>query len=279
MYIVRHIEDLHRIIRIWRKYNSTTGFVPTMGALHAGHLELVRAARKSDTFTVVSIFVNPTQFNDKKDLDKYPRTEKEDLVKLEAEGVDILFLPDAEEIYPEGGFRMPEMKLGHLMNKLDGVMRPGHFEGVIQVVYRFLDLIRPDRIFMGLKDFQQQLIIREMMLQAGMQVELITVPTVRESNGLAMSSRNSRLTEEERGNAAVLYGVLGKIRKSILKEENFEDACREGIKELENAGMKVEYIQWVDAGTLEPSTGNEEESILMAAVRTGEVRLIDNILV
>lgn len=279
MYIVKHIEDLHKIIHVRRKYNSTVGFVPTMGALHAGHLELVRAARRSDTFTVVSIFVNPTQFDDKKDLEKYPRTEKEDLMKLEAEGADILFLPEVTEIYPEEGFYMPEMKLGHLMNKLDGVMRPGHFEGVVRVVYRLLDLIRPNRIFMGLKDFQQQLIIHEMIRQTGMKVELIPLPTVREKDGLAMSSRNSRLKKEEREIAALLYRELKKIRKSILKGEDFEYIHQNSINVLESAGMKVEYIKWVNLNTLEPVKKRGEESLIMAAIRIGEVRLIDNILV
>ena len=279
MYIIRHIDDLHRILKVGKRYNTTVGFVPTMGALHEGHLALVRESKRTNDITIISIFVNPTQFNDKNDLAKYPRTEKEDIGKLELEKPDILFLPDVSEIYPEGGFEVPEMKLHHLINKLDGLQRPGHFEGVVQVVYRFLDLVRPDRLYMGLKDYQQQRIIGSMIQQINIKVELISLPTLREESGLAMSSRNKRLSEEERERAAILYKVLQWIKSNLVKGVGTEKIRNESLRKLKKAGMRVEYIAFVDSESLEEVENQNNNVVVLVAAWMGEVRLIDNIII
>ncbi len=279
MYIIRQIDDLHKIMKIGNSNNTSVGFVPTMGALHEGHLSLVRESKRDNDITIISIFVNPTQFNDKNDLAKYPRTLKEDIAKLDTEKPDILFLPDVIEIYPEVGFEVPPLQLDHLINKLDGLQRPGHFEGVVQVVYRFLDIVKPDRLYMGLKDYQQQRIIGAMIQQLKMSVALISLPTLREASGLAMSSRNKRLSEEERKRAATLYKVLENIKSALLGGGEFEKTKEIGVRYIEDAGMKVEYITAVDAESLEEVEKRRDMVVVLIAAWMGEVRLIDNIII
>lgn len=278
MYIVKTVPDLQKIISSKHKYNGSIGFVPTMGALHEGHLALVKEAARNNQISVASIFVNPAQFNNAEDLSKYPRTEEEDIDKLSRTDVDILFLPEAGEIYPKEGFEMPAFKLDHLIQKLEGERRPGHFEGVVKVIYRFLDMVRPTDLYMGLKDFQQQLIVGTILEQMGSSVRLNTLPTTREENGLAMSSRNVRLSTEAREKAGVIYNCLKEIRVGA-KEGRYTKEKENAFAALTYAGYEVEYIEWVDAKTLEPVDSIGRPSVILLAVWVDEVRLIDNILV
>lgn len=278
MYIVKTVSDLQKLISSKHKYNGSIGFVPTMGALHDGHLALVREAARNNQISIVSIFVNPTQFNNADDLKKYPRTEKEDIDKLTSTDVDILFLPEISEIYPEEGFETPVVQIDNLVRRLEGEKRPGHFEGVVKVVCRLLDLVKPTELYMGLKDFQQQLIIGTVLEQIGSAVRLITLPTAREDNGLAMSSRNIRLSEEVRSSAGLIYECLKDIRVGA-KEGRFVKEKENAMAVLVDAGYEIEYIEWVDARTLEPVDSIGSPSVILIALWVNDVRLIDNILV
>ncbi len=243
------------------------GFVPTMGALHEGHLSLVREAKKAGETVVVSIFVNPTQFNDPADLRNYPRMPESDLAMLEAEGVDVVFMPPVEEIYPEPDIRVWDF--GELDRVMEGATRPGHFNGVAQVVSRLFDLVRPDRAYFGQKDFQQVAIVRELVNQAGKtnepwaKVEIVECPTVREEDGLARSSRNTLLTPEYRGAAPDIYRALrlGALKAGELSRRELEQYV---TAEAERSGLlKVIYFDMMGPQAC-------------IAVQAGSVRLIDN---
>ena len=198
MYIFQKAADLRSHLKtILRGRSSTIGFIPTMGALHEGHLALIRAAQANGCYTVCSIFVNPTQFNDPSDLEKYPRTPEKDAELLEKVGCDVIFMPEVEEIYPPGDIQDFELDFEGLDEVMEGVFRPGHFKGVAQVVKRLLDLVQPDGLYMGQKDFQQVAIVRHLIRVTRFPVELVVVPTVREHDGLAMSSRNIRLSDRK----------------------------------------------------------------------------------
>jgi pantoate--beta-alanine ligase len=257
---------------------TTVGFVPTMGALHKGHLSLVRQAVAENKLVVVSIFVNPNQFNDPKDLERYPRNLEADLSLLETTGCDLVFTPDAQEVYPEPDTR--KFNFGKLEEVMEGQFRPGHFNGVAQVVSRLFDMVKPDKAYFGLKDFQQLTIIKSMVKQLKLPVEIVPCAIVREDNGLAMSSRNELLSAEERGNAAVISKTLFAAKE--LKTQKSVQELAEWVKNEinNNPFLDVEYVEIVDDEKLQPvqSWNEPVKKVACVAVFCGKVRLIDNII-
>lgn len=258
--------------------SGTTGFVPTMGALHAGHISLVRQAVSENKTVVVSIFVNPTQFNDPNDLERYPRNLKADLELLEKTGCHIVFAPTAKEIYPEPDTR--RFNFGALETVMEGKHRPGHFNGVAQVVSKLFEIVRPDKAYFGLKDFQQLAIVKEMVAQLKLQVEIVPCPIVREESGLAMSSRNELLTADERKNAATISQTLFEAKKLTGKKTVIELAGWISETINKNPYLSVEYVEIVDERQLQPVKSWDEngEKVCCVAVFCGKVRLIDNIV-
>ncbi len=277
MEISETVIGLKNQLKGYQLKGKTVGFVPTMGALHEGHAELVKRSMSDNDITVVSVFVNPTQFNNPDDLTLYPRTPEKDYSLLESLGVEIVFAPTVEEIYPE-----PDNRVFHfegLDRVMEGEFRPGHFNGVAQVVSRLFSIINPDKAYFGEKDFQQLAIVKQMVKQLQMPIEIIGVPIVREENGLAMSSRNQRLTEEEKDNASSIYKVL-KESFALSKDNTPEEISEYVTKEINNvSGLQLEYFSIVDGNKLKNILSwNESESVVgCIAVFCGEVRLIDNI--
>jgi pantoate--beta-alanine ligase len=258
------------------------GFVPTMGALHEGHLSLVKSAVSGCPLVAVSIFVNPTQFNDKEDLRNYPRTLDKDLKMLESvmRSDDVVLAPDASEIYPEPDTRV--FSFGNLDKVMEAVQRPGHFNGVAQVVSRLFDIVKPDVAYFGQKDFQQLAVIKELVRLTGNNVKIIGNPIIRESDGLAMSSRNTLLEPNIRKNAPIIYNTIAKA-SSMVKENDIAEIKDFVEKTINNeVGFKVEYFEIVDDTELIPVNGREEmrhdkKYFGCIAVRAGRIRLIDNI--
>lgn len=254
------------------------GFVPTMGALHAGHLSLVETARSMNDLVVVSVFVNPTQFNDPKDLEKYPRTLDSDTELLEKSGVDVLFYPSVEEIYPDKTEVVYE--LDGLDQTMEGPNRPGHFNGVVQVVTRLFDIVKPNSAFFGEKDFQQLSIIRHMAAKLGYSIEIIGCPTMREQSGLAMSSRNMRLSESGHEVAAHISRSLKEIANRISGGERPSDVLTTVLNNLsKEEEIDVEYLALADPITLQPATNNSASIRACIAAYVEGVRLIDNMQV
>jgi pantoate--beta-alanine ligase len=279
MIIIRSAALLQQIVSAQQAENRRVGFVPTMGALHAGHLSLLQRCRDQSDVSIVSIFVNPTQFNEATDLQQYPKTPKEDEKGLAEAGCDILFMPSVEEIYPHGTETGPGADLAGLDQVLEGAFRPGHFAGVVQVVSRLLDIVTPDQLFMGQKDYQQFAIIRRMIAEQDRPVEIVMGPTIRENDGLAMSSRNVRLTRDFRQKAPLIHACLQEAKASLGQIE-ITDIEKIAISKLEAAGFQPEYFAVVDAFTLRPVAAFSEEQELVACVAAwaGEVRLIDNLI-
>jgi pantoate--beta-alanine ligase len=279
MILFRKASDLRDFLLKPRLNGQTIGFVPTMGALHDGHLELIRAAKNGSDILVVSIFVNPTQFNDPADFKKYPVTIEADIQLLESAKTDILFYPTIDGLYPTGTNELEHYELGFLETILEGTSRPGHFQGVCQVMNRLLEAVQPNDLFMGQKDYQQCMVVKELCRQQNLQLRFHTIPTVREQDGLAMSSRNRRLTETDRKKAPSIFKSMNMIREE-LKPGDTEDARKKAVNFLEISGFRVDYISIADADTLEPITdwdGEQQIAILVAAF-LGDVRLIDNLL-
>ena len=270
--------DLKSALGQERKENKSIGFVPTMGALHPGHIELVRRCVAENDICVVSIFVNPTQFNDKDDLLHYPRTFSEDFELLKKAGCHYIFAPSVEEIYPEPDTRI--FQFGELANVMEGEFRPGHFNGVAQVVSKLFEIVKPDRAYFGLKDFQQLAIVRDLVKQLDLDIEIVPVPIVREKDGLAMSSRNRRLNREQRTEAANISKILKEsnvLHKSYSVNE-LKIRVRDQINQFQE--LTVEYFDIVDGFTLKSIDSWDETNYPVGciAVFAGEVRLIDNII-
>ena len=284
MYLFKRKDDLERLLSTARKEGKRIGFVPTMGALHEGHLSLIAAAKENSDLVVCSIFVNPTQFNDPADFEKYPITIDQDVTLLTAAGNDILFLPSVQEMYPNGLSAEMHYDFGTLETVLEGAHRPGHFQGVGQVVHKLLGLVQPDKLFMGQKDFQQCLIINRLIKLLHLDVELVICPTKRESDGLAMSSRNLRLNPTERQNALHISRALNNIKVHIHNAP-LQELSAQGIGELQSNGFDVDYLEMVsiqpDGNISFPSTpGTEPLYAVVAAKETSSgVRLIDNMQV
>jgi pantoate--beta-alanine ligase len=263
-----------------RHSGAKIGFVPTMGALHDGHISLVKEAKRSNSLVIVSIFVNPTQFNNPEDLKNYPKTPESDLAMLEAAGVDLLFLPEVREIYTHGLNEGKSVDLGDLERVMEGAHRPGHFKGVVQVVARLFDIVQPDQAYFGEKDFQQLAVIRKMTNDLNYKIKIIGCETKREENGLAMSSRNLRLTAEERETAATIYKTLQFV-KANWRTKGETAVLKEAIEMINSKPpLKVEYLEIADATTLQPIQNNTKENArVFAAVFCGKVRLIDNMAI
>jgi pantoate--beta-alanine ligase len=280
MIIYKYAKDLKKHLQKVKLAASSVGFVPTMGALHQGHLSLLKESQKTTEITVASIFVNPTQFNNAGDLKKYPKTIEQDILSLEENGCDILFLPDEKEIYPDEVSRKKHFDLGYLETILEGKFRPGHFQGVCLVVEKLLNIVEPDFLFAGQKDFQQCLVISRLIELMHTNIHLIICPILREENGLAMSSRNLRFNDSERKLAAELYDVLTSI-KSNHNKENFQSLKNKAISHLEKKGFKIEYLELAKKENLELVTdfNNKENLVLLIAAYLNEVRLIDNLLI
>lgn len=277
MRVVTTITELRAEIEAAKAAGKSVGFVPTMGALHEGHLQLVRRSVAENGFTVVSIFVNPTQFNDKKDLEKYPRTLEADCALLEPAGCNLVFAPLPEEVYPQEDTR--QFDFGTLDKVMEGEFRPGHFNGVAQVVSKLFDFVKPDNAYFGEKDFQQLAIIRRMVDMHHIPVTVIPCPIVRETSGLAMSSRNTRLTPEQLAAAPHIYETLMKS-KAEGKTLSVTEAKQRVIDEINAVPeLKVEYYDIVDGLTLQTIADWSETDYAVGciAVFCGEVRLIDNI--
>jgi len=260
-----------------KNINKKIGFVPTMGALHNGHLALIEQSKSPDTTTVCSIFVNPTQFNDKKDFEKYPVTIENDIYLLEKASTDILFIPAVDEIYPDGLATNFSYDLGYLETMLEGFYRPGHFQGVCRLMHKLLTIVQPDDLFMGQKDYQQCMVIKKLISIIGSKTILHTCPTLREKDGLAMSSRNTRLNEESRKKAPAIYETLNFLRKNI-QTGNLQALKDEGRRKLEQKGFKVDYVEIADANNLElvNNYDGKQELVGLIAAFIQEVRLIDN---
>jgi len=277
MRVVKTISELKSLISGYKQENKTVGLVPTMGALHAGHKSLVDRARKENDIVVVSVFVNPTQFNNKQDLATYPRTEERDCALLEAAGCDVVFMPAVEEVYPEPDNR--QFDLGAVAEVMEGAHRPGHFNGVAQIVSKLFGFVEPDRAYFGEKDFQQIAVIRKMVQLEGFKLQIVACPIKREDDGLALSSRNVRLTTEQRQLAPNIYRVL-KESCNFAKSHTVAETEKFVVDSL-NAlpQMEVEYYSIVDALTMQPvSDWADADSITgCITVYCGEVRLIDNI--
>lgn len=278
MEIIRTVKALTERLDALRGEGKSIGLVPTMGALHAGHISLVDRARRDNDVVVVSVFVNPTQFNNPTDLATYPRTEEADVAKLEAAGVDIAFIPTVEEIYPEPDTR--QFDLGPVAEVMEGAMRPGHFNGVAQIVSKLFGYVRPTRAYFGEKDFQQIAVIRRMAQIEGFnELEIIDCPIKREADGLAMSSRNVRLTAEQREMAPVIHRTLD---ESLLwASTHTVGQTKQFVIDTINSFpfMKVEYYEIVDALTMQPIAdwSDAEQAVGCVTVFCGDVRLIDNI--
>jgi len=278
MKICKTIAETKEYLSLILESGKTIGFVPTMGALHAGHISLLTAASMNEDFVATSIFVNPIQFNKKADLEKYPRTLEEDIRKLEEIGCDLLFNPDVEEMYPEPV--EDKYDFGQLDKILEGKHRPGHFNGVAVVVRKLFEIIQPNRAYFGLKDYQQLRIIQTMTRKLGMPVEIVPCSTKRERDGLAMSSRNVRLTRDERAIAPVIYRVLSGVKERV-KQLSLAEAEQWAIHQLNNYNeLVLEYFEIVNADTmLRPDNWQDADSMLACtAVHLGKVRLIDNLI-
>ncbi len=255
------------------------GFVPTMGALHEGHLSLVRRAQSENDITVVSIFVNPTQFGPNEDFARYPRPLEADIAKLRDEDVSLLFLPEPAAVYPDG-FRT-SVTVESLSEKLCGAYRPGHFTGVATVVIKFLNIVNPTRAYFGQKDFQQTVIIKRLVKDLNLTADIIVCPTIREADGLAMSSRNAYLSPSEREAARILYQALSEAADMIKQNEQDVHAVTDRLHAAltsEQLVKSVDYAAVLDPETLEEPGVVDEEVVIAAAIRIGSTRLIDNIL-
>lgn len=261
-------------------HGRSIGFVPTMGALHEGHLSLVRVCKQENDITVVSIFVNPIQFSPSEDYNQYPRDIEGDMEKLRREGVDILFLPDKDHMYPEGF--STTIEVSGLSDKLCGAFRPGHFRGVATVVTKLFNIVIPTRAYFGQKDYQQSLIIKRLVRDLDMNIDIVICPTVREEDGLAMSSRNLYLSEKERAAATVLYRALGAgdeaIKSGIIRTEKVKEVMYK-IVNSEPLVSEVQYLSIFDPENLEEIEVINKRALLAGAIKIGKTRLIDNILV
>ncbi len=278
MLVVKEINELKRLIRAAKSEGKRVGFVPTMGALHAGHLSLIEQAGRQTEFVVVSIFVNPTQFNDPNDLVRYPRNLERDLALLDPTPCRLVFAPKVETMYPEQDTR--QFNFGHLEQVMEGKFRPGHFNGVAQVVSKLFDMAEPDKAFFGLKDFQQIVIVKAMIKKLDLQVEIVPCPIIREANGLALSSRNERLTPEQRANAAHIYKTLTEAgnKAAQMNVKKLKDWVVDQIDA--NPYLKTEYFEIVDDENLQSIERWDQplNKVGCIAVFCGDVRLIDNVV-
>lgn len=277
MIIIKTLSEVRFLIESLKLNSQQIGFVPTMGALHQGHLSLISQSKKENDFTLVTIFVNPTQFNNSDDLLKYPRTEQNDIALLKTVHCDAVYFPSISDIYPNGEVS-ESFKFHGIENQMEGAFRPGHFDGVATVIQKFFEIIQPTRAYFGEKDFQQLRIIQELVTQTHSPTQIIPVPILREKDGLAMSSRNLRLTKEFREESPIIYQILQETQARI-KTQTIEEIKEFVRKAFDKTNLKLEYFEIADEKTLEPVKEQDKSQKLRAfiAVYAGEIRLIDNI--
>lgn len=277
----QNLEQLRAKIKAWRDKSETVAFVPTMGNLHAGHLSLIEIARQNAAHVVVSIYVNPLQFSPEEDFDSYPRTLAQDLKELEAADVDLVFTPETKTVYPDGEQQNTFVDVTGLSQIIEGEFRPGFFKGVATVVLKLFNMVQPDYAIFGEKDFQQLLVIRKMVRDLNLPIEIIGAAIKRESDGLAMSSRNNYLNATEREKSRQLSAALVNFRKELSQGVTIVSAERNCVATLQNHGFSVDYVTLRDAAALDiVSDGdilNDRELVILAAARMGKTRLIDNI--
>jgi pantoate--beta-alanine ligase len=271
-------QEAEQYLKQLQQAGKSIGFVPTMGALHAGHLSLLAQAKQQTQVTVCSIFVNPTQFNDPKDLEKYPRPIEADIEKLKQAGCDVLFNPPVTEMYAQ--HESWHLNLGELEHLLEGKFRPGHYQGVTQVVYKLFKIINPDVAFFGQKDYQQVLVIKRMVDLLDLPVKVVMCPIEREPGGLAMSSRNIHLTADDRLHALVLYRALNKAKTDFEAGNPLTDVSQNASAYVnQETGTQLEYFEIADGETLQPATSNTGSIVALVAARVGNTRLIDNVII
>ena len=281
MLIFKTTEGIQPFLSDLKSKGKKIGFVPTMGALHEGHLSLLKKTLAENDVCVTSIFVNPAQFNDPKDLERYPRTFESDLEKLTDCGCHVLFYPEVNEVYPAGLDLSVKVDFGNLLQTMEAVFRKGHFEGVAQVVKRLLDIVQPHSLYMGQKDYQQYLVVKKMMDSLAIRVNLVMCPTVREPDGLAMSSRNVLLNKKEREAASAVPKALFAAKEKI-RLISFPDLQQQSLSILNsNPLLKTEYFEIADAETLMPlkQKSGKSKIVICTAVKAGAIRLIDNMLI
>ncbi|NNE14847.1 MAG: pantoate--beta-alanine ligase [Saprospiraceae bacterium] len=279
MKVLKRVSSIQKVLQQEAAKGKTIGFIPTMGALHMGHMSLIEKSVKENDITVTSVFVNPTQFNQKEDLEKYPRNLKADAKLLKAHGCDYVFAPQVSQIYPKNIDTSVKLDISHLTESMEGPNRPGHFDGVVQVVKRLLDIVNPDRIYMGQKDFQQFSIIGYMLRKLKMKTKLRVCPIIREKDGLAMSSRNVRLKKSHRPKCSIIFETL-KYAKNNLDKRKCTTICKNAMKRLSAKPFKPEYFEIVDGRTMEKVKNPDDHKLIVActAVWAGKVRLIDNMI-
>ena len=275
---ITDISSLRNEVESWRQVSESVALVPTMGNLHKGHINLFKLAHEHADRLIVSIFVNPTQFGPGDDYAEYPRTLDADARRLARCGADILFSPSAEEIYPEGCEQMTSVSVKRLSGMFCGVARPEHFEGVTSIVCRLFNIVAPDIAVFGQKDYQQLAVIRKLVADLHMPIEIIGVPIVRADDGLALSSRNGYLSEQERAIAPTLYRTLCELRDALAQGESAEQVLQRGKTALYDAGFTPDYLELRDA-TLKPVAASTRHAVLLAAAKLGPARLIDNLSV
>ena len=281
MILFKKADSLNQWVDVQQRKGLKAGFVPTMGALHPGHISLIESSRINNDITISSIFVNPTQFNDPKDFEKYPVTIENDILQLEQAGCDVLFIPSVDEIYPNGTTPKQHYDLGKMETLLEGKFRPGHYQGVCQVVHRLLEIVQPDNLYLGQKDYQQCMVIARLVELMGKKgaIHIKICPTLREADGLAMSSRNMRFSPAERRKAVLIFQSLSFIKNNLVSGET-ETIKNKAIAMLTREGFRVDYIEIADAKTLEPVSNwdGKKKLVALAAAFLNEVRLIDNLL-
>ena len=280
MQIVSTIDQVRTQVQAWRAAGERIAFVPTMGNLHRGHVTLVQRAREQAGRVAVSIFVNPLQFGVSEDFAAYPRTPDADVDKLRAVPTDLLFLPSEEEMYPCGREGVTQVEVPGISDILCGAFRPGHFRGVATVVAKLFDIVQPDVALFGEKDYQQLLVIRRMAVDLNMPVEVVGMPTVREADGLAMSSRNAYLSSAERGKSVAIYAVLRRVADGLRGgRRDFSALEQEALRTLEERGFRPDYVSVRVADDLAEPGAGDRRFVVLAAARLGRTRLIDNLLV
>jgi pantoate--beta-alanine ligase len=278
MLLLKTIEDLQQYLD--NLSTTSIGFVPTMGALHQGHISLIEAAKKNNICVISSIFINPTQFNNATDFQKYPITIEQDIYALETAGCNVLFLPSVQEMYPTGIDHQATYDLGFIETILEGEFRPGHFQGVCIIVDKLLKAVQPTDLYLGRKDYQQCMVIQKLLSLKNYQITLHICDTLREESGLAMSSRNMRLSAEQKNTAVHIYKNLQYIQQNI-QQDNIEELVTKATNNLINAGFTIDYFCVADGYTLQPINqwNGKSKLVVLAAAFLGDIRLIDNLVI
>ncbi len=279
MKLLKSADDLGSFVLQKRQKGLSVGFVPTMGALHQGHISLLEKSRADNDISICSIYVNPTQFNNPDDFKKYPKTIENDIDLLEKWGCDVLFLPETNEVYTKE-FVINQYNLGYLESMLEGKYRPGHFQGVCQVVHRLLQIVKPDKLYLGRKDYQQCMVISKLIELKEINTEVVICPTLREADGLAMSSRNLRLNETQRSKAVQIFKTMQMIKNEIIPG-HLSHLKQKAVDILSDAGFRVDYVEIADAGSLEPiiEWNGQQKAVILVAAYLDDIRLIDNLVI